>query len=514
MTQKQIRKTDVAAVLPKRAAGILCHLSSIPGPHFNGDLTFAACKKFIDWLRSAGQSYWQVLPLNPIGSGNSPYSSVCSFAGDPIFISLTDLANEGLLDSADIRKLPKPARKTVVNYNLARKQRLVLLQKAFQKFRPNSSYQKFVQDQASWLEDYALYSAITEIQGTSQWNLWPKGLRTRDRLSLEAAKSEHGQKIEFYKFLQYCFFAQWQRVKSYANRNKVKVIGDIPIFVSHESSDVWGSQANFILNADGSPKFVAGVPPDYFNAEGQLWGNALFDWSYMKKDGFTWWLRRLSHMSSMFDLVRLDHFIGFYRYWAIPAGSNTAKQGSWKLAEGDALLSKFQEQFGHLPFIAEDLGLVTKEVTALREKYNLPAMKVLQLAFGNDDSAPIHVPHNFDNSNCVVYTGTHDNDTTAGWYASAKRESKRTNPSYNFPFMKAYICNQDSPHWSLAADAFKSIAQLAIIPLQDVFGLGSSARMNIPGTIGKNWDWRADASHFKSGLAKDLHSLTKATDRL
>jgi 4-alpha-glucanotransferase len=513
MTQKK-QSTSAERAAKQRSAGILCHLTSIPGSNLNGDLTFAHCKSYIDWLSAAGQSYWQVLPLNPIGSGNSPYSSICSFAGDPLFISITELAEEGLIPAGDLRKFQKiKSSESKVNYAQARKYRQRLLRLAFESFKSDKKFKQFETDHSHWLDNFAVFRALSSKNKTTQWNRWPTEQRDSQSEEVKQLKLELTRAIEFEKFCQFQFFTQWARVKAYANSKNIQIIGDIPIFVSHESSDVWGAQKNFVLNTDGSPKVVAGVPPDYFNADGQLWGNALFDWQYMKQDNFTWWLSRLRHMTSVFDVVRLDHFIGFYRYWEIPADAKTAKTGTWRLAEGDALLGRYLSIYGSLPFIAEDLGIVTKEVIALREKYQLPAMKVLQLAFGNDGSAPGHLPFNYQDPNCVVYTGTHDNDTTAGWYNTARKARKKKHASFDFAAMEAFCCNTDAPHWSFIADALKSTANLAIIPLQDVAGLGSHARMNIPGTVGKNWEWRAKKSVLTKTAAAQLAAIINATKR-
>jgi 4-alpha-glucanotransferase len=488
-----------------RTSGVLLHPTSLPGPYGIGDLGEAAYR-WVDFLEETGQTLWQLLPLGYTGadSGNSPYQSMSAFAGSPLLISLDRLAEQKLLVPADLKSPPAfPA--GTVDYSPVSEWKMGLLHRAFQNFTKHASatdraaLQAFVEANGAWLEDFALFMALKQAHGGKPWNTWEPGLRARDTASLALSATRLADAVEEQKFLQCQFFTQWTALKRYANERRVQIIGDAPIFVGYDSADVWANPDLFNLDAQGNPLAGAGVPPDYFSKTGQLWGNPLYRWDVMAERGYDWWVRRIGVALSMVDITRIDHFRGFEAYWSVPAGETTAINGHWIKGPGRDLFLAINKALGNLPIIAEDLGLITEDVIALRDSMQFPGMKVLQFAFSGDPHNE-YLPHNYP-ANCVVYTGTHDNDTTAGWYAAASEKERA--------FVRRYTGRDGSEiHWDLIREAFGSPASLAIVPLQDVLGLGSEARMNTPGQPTGNWAWRFTDGALTAPIRERLKDLT------
>jgi 4-alpha-glucanotransferase len=504
--------------LKDRRSGLLLHLSSLPGPYYCGDLGKAAYR-FADFLAAAGQSWWQMLPVNPIGLGNSPYSTTCSFAADPLYIDLEGLVKDGLLKKSEIAKpqVPSPGR---VYYPKARRYREARLKAAYARFTAgkgkseSAKFTRFLARHQYWLEDFALFCVLAKKFKTHNWRTWPRDLRRRQPSALSEVQAAYQPELDYIKFLQFKFFAQWSQLKTYLRKLGVGLIGDLPIFVGYQSSDVWAGQKYFQLKRDGSLKYVAGVPPDYYCPGGQLWGNPLYNWPVLQKNGFSWWIERVKHITTLFDVVRLDHFIGFYRYWEIKAESNTAKNGRFRRTPGCELFLAIKSVLGDLPFIAEDLGTVVPGVYALRDEFGLPGMRVLQFGFGNEASAKYHLPFSY-SPNSVVYTSTHDNNTVLGWYDEAKKEAKKKKNMVNLKFCHEYMGGaQKNMHWEMIREAMKSVANLAIFPVQDILGLNSKARMNIPGTASGNWQWRMKENALSNKLAAKLSHETQTFNRL
>jgi len=509
---------NILPSLNDRCSGLLLHISSLPSDFFCGDLGTAAYR-FADFLKAGGQSWWQMLPVNPIGLGNSPYSTICSFAGEPLYVDLEALIKDGLIEKPDLSK-PLVSPPNRVNYQKARRFREPLLRKAFERFCARSQclysakYHQFLTEQKYWLDDFALFCVLAKKFRTPSWNNWPSDIRRHKSANLNDVRKAFKEDLEFIKFLQFVFFDQWFKLKSYLNRLGIGLIGDIPLFVGHQSSDVWANQKYFRLKNDGAKKFVAGVPPDYYCPEGQLWGNPLFNWAVIQKDGFKWWIRRFSHMTKLFDVVRLDHFIGFHRHWEIKAESKTAKTGRYRKTPGRALFQKLNAVLGDLPIIAEDLGTVVPEVYILRDDFQLPGMRVLQFGFGNDRTADYHLPFSYVPKS-VVYTGTHDNNTVVGWYDEVKKDVKKKEKTYNLERIHAYLGDKRTDiHWEMIREAMKSVANLCIFPVQDILGLDGNARMNIPGTAKGNWRWRMEDNRLGSELVMRLNKETRTFNRL
>ena len=470
-----------------RRSGILLHPTSLPGPHGSGDFGPAAFH-FIDWLVSAGQSVWQVLPLTPIGPGNSPYASASAFAGSPLLIALEPLVAKGWLAPIDPAQCVGLADDRI-HFERMQPFRMARLRAAAQAFADRAGaadradYEAFCAAEASWLDDYALFMALDaayQARGVHRWTQWDRGHAGRDPLALGAAAQALREEVSFWHFVQWCFFSQWRAVKDYANRRGVQIVGDLPIFVAHHSADCWARPDLFQLDAKGEPTVVAGVPPDYFSPTGQRWGNPLYDWPAMQREGFAWWIARMKHELARADLVRVDHFRGFAGYWEIAAASPTAIDGRWVPAPGVALFEALGAAIGPLAVIAEDLGVITPDVEALRDRFGFPGMKVLQFAFSGDGTHAF-LPHNYA-PNCAVYTGTHDNDTALGWLASATARER----AYALAYMD---CVPEEIHWALIRAACGSVARLAVYQMQDVLGLDSSHRMNVPGQV-DCWTWR------------------------
>ena len=489
-----------------RAAGILLHPTSLPGPYGVGDLGPAAYA-WVDALARARQSWWQVLPLGPTGYGDSPYQSVSAFAGNPYLVSPDVLARENLLRPDDLRHGGFADDR--VDYGSVIPYKLHLLDTAWGRFRGAAApglrapFEEFCQASAGWLDDFALFMALKDRHAGAHWHDWPLDLVLRRPGPLAAARRELADAVGLHQFRQFLFFRQWGDLKHYANSRGVRLIGDVPIFVSGDSADVWANPELFLLDERRRPTAVAGVPPDYFSATGQLWGNPLYDWSRVKEGRYAWWVDRLKATLTQVDRVRLDHFRGFEAFWSVPAGMPTAETGEWVPGPGDELFAALREGLGGLPLIAEDLGLITPGVEALRDRLGLPGMRILQFAFG-DTSANPFLPHNYVR-NTVAYTGTHDNDTTAGWYATAGEQVRKT--------ARRYLGGDDDVVGRLLRLAWCSVADDALAPLQDVLRLGSEGRMNLPGRPAGNWGWRLREGQLTEAALGELAEMTEATGR-
>lgn len=482
------------------------HITSLPGDEGAGTMGKNAFQ-FVDFLKHSGQKLWQILPLGQVGYGDSPYQCYSAFAGNIQLIDLELLAEEGFLTESDIRT-PKFS-STKVEFFEASKWKKPLLQKAFQNFKEHGEkwheeYHHFQKEHNWWLNDFALFMACKDHFDGKIWNVWPEEIKFRFQETLKQYQKKLKAEVEFWKFLQWQFFRQWHRLKSYANSNGIEIIGDVPLYVSTDSTDVWTNTDIFQLDENLNPTHVGGVPPDYFSETGQLWGNPLYNWQRIEERQFDWWLARLHFNLNLFDVVRIDHFRGLESYWSVPSGEKTAVNGVWVAAKGYQLLKKFKEQFGRMPFIAEDLGVITPEVEKLRDDLNLTGIKVIQFAFG-DDETNVNLPHNY-HPNFLVCTGTHDNDTTLGWLNSIKGEEKKQ--------AQRYLGKRKNRALKKAIEmAWSSTAKLAVLPLQDLLGLGTKARMNIPGTASGNWGWRFQWNQLKSRHESWLLELTKKFNR-
>ncbi|AKG21910.1 4-alpha-glucanotransferase [Calothrix sp. 336/3] len=488
-----------------RSSGILLHPTSFPSRFGIGDLGLEAYK-FIDFLQESSQQYWQVLPLGPTGFGNSPYMSYSAKAGNPFLISPEKLLDEGLLQESDFSQLPDfPGNQ--VNYEPAIALKNQLLQTACKNFKEKATpiqqkeFAGFCESKAYWLEDYALFMALKDAHQGASWHTWEAAIAKRQAEALEPIKRQLSGEIFYYKFTQYLFFRQWSEIKNYANMRGIEIIGDIPIYVAHDSADVWAHPEIFCLDEEtGEAALMAGVPPDYFSATGQLWGNPVYKWEELQNQDFKWWVQRFEAMLDYVDIIRIDHFRGFEAFWAVPQGEETAMNGEWVKALGDELFETIREKLGKLPVLAEDLGIITPEVEEIRDKFEFPGMKVLHFAFGSDPANPF-LPFNMPR-NCVVYTGTHDNDTTVGWFQTANEWEKRNLWLYLGDF------SRDGIHWDMIRLALASVANQAIIPLQDILGLGTEARMNYPSTAEGNWEWRYQTNNLTEELSMKLKALT------
>lgn len=486
-----------------RSSGIVLHPTSLPGPHGSGDFG-AAAYHFVDWLAKAGQKMWQILPLGGTGPGNSPYMSSSAFAGNLLLIDLNELREFGWLSMDDlIPDTDFDSRK--VNYLSVNKYRMARLRLASSQFFADkqhhhiTEFEAFCTAEQSWLEDYALFMALTGKFNGKDWGQWPSGFAHREAVVLQQASLELADEIGFWRFCQWCFFRQWRKLKQYANARGVRIIGDMPIFVAYQSADVWSRQQLFELGSDNLPTVIAGVPPDYFSATGQRWGNPLFRWSAHEQENYAWWIERMRKTIELVDIVRIDHFRGFAGYWEIPASEPTAIKGRWMPGPGEKIFNAIQHALGRLPIIAEDLGVITPDVVALLEKFGLPGMRVLQFAFGGSTDNP-YLPHNFVN-NMVVYVGTHDNDTTIGWFKSAT--------DYERNFTCKYLRTDGSEiNWDLIHAASQSVADIAIHTMQDVLGLDGKSRMNLPGSAEGNWEWRFGWDQVTSDRADKLLQIT------
>ena len=491
-----------------RKAGILMPISSLPSPWGIGTLG-AEARKFVDFLSAGGQSCWQVLPLGPTSYGDSPYQSFSSFAGNPYFIDLDLLAEDGLLERSEFENLNWGENPEYVDYGRMYEQRYPVLRRACGRLLAQNrpGFAAFCQEQKDWLEDYALFMALKSKYGGVSWLEWPEDVRLRRPQALEDARKELREEVNFWRGVQYLFFSQWWDLKAYANSRGVAIIGDLPIYVALDSAGVWANPSQFQLDESGRPTGVAGCPPDGFTADGQLWGNPLFNWERMKEDSYSWWLKRIAFQFKLYDTLRIDHFRGFDEYYAIPYGDKTARNGAWKPGPGIAFFKAVNRALGKKDIIAEDLGFLTPSVRKLLKNSGYPGMKVLEFAFDSRDGESDYLPHRYP-AHCVVYTGTHDNDTIQGWMASA--------PKKDVSFAKAYLrlSKREGYHWGMMRAAWASAAELAVMQFQDLLGLGSEARMNIPSTLGNNWKWRTLPGTFDEKLARRLYRETRVYQRL
>ena len=489
-----------------RKSGILMHITSLPGPYGVGTMGKQAFA-FVDFLHQAGQQYWQVLPLTPTGYGDSPYQSCSSYAGNHYMIDLDLLVEEGLLTSRELQEISWDEQPTRVDFGRLYENRLSVLRKAFERFAENQQFQQFLEDNASWLSDFALYMALKDRFGGAPWYQWPNPLKFREESAVEAAASELNEEIHFYCFVQYLFYKQWGQLRDYAHANGVKIIGDVPIYVPYDSVEVWKEPQHFQLDENLAPTAVAGCPPDAFSEDGQLWGNPLYRWERMKEDGYQWWMHRLAAAGKRYDVVRLDHFRGFEAYWSVPFGDETARNGRWIQGPGLDFVNAVKEKLPQISLIAEDLGFLTQEVLDLRDESGFPGMKVLGFAFDSREPSD-YLPHTYPR-NSVCYTGTHDNMTMRQWFETAPADAV----AYAREYMA--LSEEEGLVWGVVRTAQSCVSDLCVISMQDLLDLGGEARMNFPGTTtGSNWTWRACSGFTGNGLAQRLYGLTKLYGRV
>ncbi len=494
----------------ERSSGILFHPTSLPGKYGIGTLGKEAYA-FIDFLKKSRQKLWQIFPLGPTGYGDSPYQSFSSFAGNPYLIDFDLLIEAHLLSEEDLRDVFFGDNEEYIDYGAIYNQKYPLLRKAYENFKSSDNHEMkenlehFKRENASWLNDYSLYISLKNHFNGLPWNEWAHDIKNREHGAMEHYKNELADDIEYHNFIQFLFFKQWGDVKRYANENGIKIIGDIPIFVAADSSDAWANPEIFLFDEERKPVKVAGVPPDYFSATGQLWGNPLYNWQKLKETNYSWWVERVRANLSTCDIIRIDHFRGFEAYWAVPYGDDTAINGQWEPGPGIDLFNAIKSQLGELPIIAEDLGLMTQGVIDLREATGFPGMKILGFAFDSGEEND-YLPHTY-TKNCVVYTGTHDNDTLIGWFQKAKEEDRQ--------FARDYLNSRsdDEIHWDAIRGAWSSVASMAISPVQDFLGLGSEARINTPGVAAGNWQWRLRHGVLTDELAERIAKLTKVYSR-
>jgi 4-alpha-glucanotransferase len=495
-----------------RCSGILLHITSLPSRHAIGDLG-AGAYAFADFLARAKQGVWQVLPLNPTDSahGNSPYSSISAFAGNVLLISPEILVAEGLLRPEDVAPQAQPAPKRS-DYRAATLEKWGLLKAAYETFRllgwERSEYEKFCSANAGWLDDYALFVVLKTQFGGVPWSNWPRDFRDRDDGSLRDARSMLAADVERAKFFQFLFFRQWMSLKAYCGKLGIRILGDVPIYVNHDSADVWTQNRIFKLKPDGKPAFVAGVPPDYFSETGQLWGNPVYDWGALRADGYRWWIDRFAHNLGLFDLVRVDHFRGFVGYWEVGAGEKTAVKGRWVKAPADDFFGALLGRFPGFPLVAEDLGVITPDVMEVMARYSIPGMRVLLFAFAEDNPKHPYLPNNYI-ENCVAYTGTHDNNTARGWFVNEALPEELAR-------LSRYLGREVSPETvspELVRLVMESVAGTAVIPMQDLLGLGEDARMNRPAVSDGNWEWRLSSAELAAPLAGRIAEMTERCGR-
>ncbi|MBR4017901.1 MAG: 4-alpha-glucanotransferase [Oscillospiraceae bacterium] len=487
-----------------RASGILMHITSLPGPYGVGTLGKESYK-FVDFLEKAGQTYWQVLPLTPTGYGDSPYQSCSTFAGNHYLIDLDLLVEEGLLEEDEITACNWGDDESRVDFGLLYTHKLSVLRKAYARFARNDDLEKFYRENAYWLSDYALYMALKEAYGGKPWYAWPEGVRFREPEAIWQVRKEWKEEVQFHCFVQYLFSTQWENLREYAHKKGVSIIGDVPIYVPYDSVDVWSNPQMFCLDETLTPTAVAGCPPDAFSEDGQLWGNPLYRWETHKADGYGWWLQRLQAAANRYDVIRIDHFRGFAGYYAIPYGAENAKGGKWLPGPGMDFIRAVQTCLPNTPMIAEDLGYLTEDVHRLRQDAGYPGMKVLEFAF-DGDASNLYLPHNHE-KNTVCYIGTHDNMPVKQWFAESSEQT--------INFVKNYMGQPADPQWGVIRMCLSSIADLAMVQMQDYLELGGEARMNFPGTqTGHNWTWRAAPDFASDALAKKIYSLTRIYGRL
>jgi len=485
----------------KRSAGILLHPTSLPSLFGIGDFGEDAYT-WVRLLKNAGITHWQYCPIGPTGDGDSPYQCLCSFAGNPVLISPQKLHESGLLTKDDLAKYPAQASEEVVDFQKVFAAKDELFSRAFSRFAPDDAFHAFCEKEKAWLDDYAVFCVMRAIAGCRAWNTWDSGIRLRQAQAVALLKKENAEQIAYHKFLQYIFTCQFESVKQFANEMGVVLVGDVPIYAAFDSCDTWSAPWQFELDAVGGPVRVSGVPPDYFCENGQLWGNPLYRWDVMKSDGYAWWISRLKKALQFANIVRLDHFRGFESYWAIDAKSNTAKNGAWEKGPGMDLFTAIKKELGDLPFIAEDLGDITPEVDKLRNDAGLPGMRVLQFAFDGNPNNP-HLPYAI-TQNSVVYTGTHDNTTLAGWLDTLSGVERQHVDEY---------CGCGADVGSIVRCAFSSVADLCVVPMQDVIGQDASYRMNVPGTARGNWRYRLHAKYLKPETFAAVHEFGRIYGR-
>jgi 4-alpha-glucanotransferase len=506
-----------------RSAGILLHPTSLPGKYGIGDLGPQAIR-FTSYLHDAGIKIWQVLPLNPTGYGDSPYQSLSAFAGNPLLISLDELAAEGLLDQQALRSSPDfPDGR--VDFSMVIPWKFALLGKAASRFfsaatsGQKAEFENFTEQNRAWLNDYALFMAAKDAHNGKVWTEWAAGLAARHALAMTEWREKLSSEIATYKFWQFKFFQQWNAIRKDCERHGIRIMGDIPIYAAHDSADVWANPEMFWLDEKGNSLKVSGVPPDYFSATGQLWGNPIYRWEAMRASGYRWWIERVRASLQMFDMVRLDHFRGFEAYWEIPAGEPTAENGKWVKGPGADLFQALTNALGPLPVVAENLGVITAEVEAIRKQFNYPGMAILQFAFSTDPQAPTFRPHNYEQQ-LVAYTGGHDNDTMFGWWRSGVAQSTRSQADVKKEYADAqnYFGVTSAKldrevNWIFIREVMKSVANTVLFPMQDVLGLGSEARMNTPGTLGGNWTWRLSPDSLREADQRRLKLFAEIYER-
>ena len=493
----------------KRCSGVLLPIFSLPSPYGIGTLGKAAYD-WIDFLHEAGQQLWQVLPIGPTSFGDSPYQSFSAFAGNPYFIDLEQLCEDGLLQREECAPLADQADGAAIDYAKQYQYRYAILKKAYSRFDNPNEISRF-RKAHNWVDDYALFMALKDSYNGLAWTQWPSAIRKRERHALEKARQELQSEVDFYVFLQLLFYTQWKKLAAYARAHNVKIIGDIPIYVALDSADAWANPELFLLDAEDRPVLVAGCPPDAFTADGQLWGNPLYRWDLMQETGFQWWKERLSGSFELYDCLRIDHFRGFESYYAIPYGDKTARNGAWQKGPGKAFVDSIKEAFPDIPIIAEDLGYVTDSVRDLVRDSGFPGMKVLEFAFDSRDSgcANDYLPHNYP-VNSVAYTGTHDNETLAGWWGSISKDEQK--------LTREYLCDTYTPEAELNKPLIslimRSAAKWCVIPMQDYLGLDNKCRMNTPSTVGTNWKWRIRKNQLSVKLQKEIHAVTLRYGRM
>lgn len=504
----------------ERCSGILLHITSLPSRFGVGDLGPGAYE-FADFLSASGQKLWQVLPLNPTGYADSPYQCFSAFAGNPLLLSLDGLRESGTLTDADLEDAPS-FRQDAVDYGAVIDYKFRVLQRAARTFFADGSradhgeFDRFCENARGWLDDYALFMAYKDTRRENTWATWDRPIRQRERDGIREWSQKLAPQIRAHQYYQFEFFRQWKGLRAYCRERGIRIMGDLPIYVAHDSADVWAHRELFHIEEQGLPTIVAGVPPDYFSTTGQLWGNPIYRWDVLAAQGYQWWIERFRASLDLFDMLRLDHFRGFEAYWEIGGGETTAMNGRWVKGPGEEFLAAVQRAFGDLPFVAENLGVITPAVEALRHQFGLPGMSLLQFAFGKDPQGPSFRPHNY-GRDLVAYTGGHDNDTTLGWWNSCGGDSTRTPEDVRREkaFARAYLGFEDDAEmpWIMIRAVLGSVADVAIVPLQDVLSLGTEARMNRPGTTSGNWKWRYRGGALTDVLAARLRSLTALYDR-
>lgn len=492
----------------KRASGVLLPISSLPSKYGIGSLSKCAYD-FVDFLQRAGQRYWQILPLGPTGYGDSPYQSFSTFAGNPYFIDLARLVEEGLLSQEECEAFDAEKCGQYIDYQKIYETRFHILRKAYERssFAKQEEYRSFLEENREWLDDYCLYMAVKNFYGGSSWNEWEEGIKLRRPEALEHFKALLADEIEFFRFQQYYFQKQWYQLKAYANAHGVEIIGDIPIYVAFDSADTWSNPKLFQFDENGVPTGIAGCPPDGFSATGQVWGNPLYDWDYHETTGYEWWTKRMSRCFKLYDIVRVDHFRGFDEYFSIPYGQETAAGGHWVKGPGLSLFEALKEHLGEMKIIAEDLGFLTDSVIKLVQDTGYPGMKVLEFAFDSREQSN-YLPHTY-TQNCVAYTGTHDNQTIAGWFRQLPKEDYRLAVRY----LDLKKEDEDEIHWKMIRTVLASVADTAIIPIQDYLGLDDAARINTPSSLGGNWTWRMCGNILSKDLEKKIRELTELYGR-